>query len=202
MSTDFDLAPAAPPDPSGTGSDAAAVPVQRVPAQQSGTTRAVPVEQPADAPAGSLSAFLVTGGPAVALIAGCYLLWAFGPWLLLGALLLAAVAAVAVIRAVAARGRRDRSKNRAASPSRAGPSGLRGLLGRTKNPGGTGAGGRERPVLRPGGSGSTTAAAVRAARRKSLLGGAPGAAAGGGAPRHGSRGAGAAAAGSGDRKST
>jgi hypothetical protein len=178
VSTDFDLTPATP-----AGAEPAApASTLTFPTQPAApATRTVPVPPPADEPAGSLTAFLVTGGPAVAVIAGCWLLWAYGPWILLGALLLAAVAAIAAIKAVVGRARRARSSARsgAGTPPRGSPRNLLGLrrgtpnspAGVRKNSNSPGAGGASPGAGRTGGGkGSTVkAAGDRAARRTSML---------------------------------
>lgn len=175
MSIDYDLVPQA---PSATPAAAPAAPNAPGPA----ATRLVPVSVPDEPAPGELKAFLAFGGPAVALIAGCWLLWAFGPWLLLGALALAAIAAATAASKALARARRSRSEQRAARPTRAGPggrgrgdSGRRGLFGRRgtggthRAPGGSGGMGPVRPAPRVTTAG---AAAVRGAQRRSLLSGA------------------------------
>ena len=115
---------------------------------------------------GNLSTFLAVGGPAVALIGGCYLMWAFGPWVLLGALVLAAIAAITTVRSLASRARRSRSSARAKQRSQRGSGGQRGGLFRSSRRGGNAGGSR-----RGGSNASNGAASNSGGTRRSNAGG-------------------------------
>ncbi|MFD9721117.1 hypothetical protein [Streptomyces sp. NPDC059076] len=146
MSTDFDISALLAAHGGTLPLDNTLTATPTPPAQQSSPapaspTAAAPTAGPSkttasteDDPVGSLAAFLVTGGPAVAIIFGCYLLYAHGPWLLTGALLLAAVATAAVVQRAVARARRSRPNSRySGGSSRGSPPGPSPSPARTRS---------------------------------------------------------------------